>query len=226
MTTSDQLESTHHPGTSRARASVRTVAALATGLALVLTACGGTAEDGGGTDDTTSEQSAPDVEGDDATADGTPGTDEMCAQGATDCDDAFGPDDRAGAGSAGSCPAGDDDCTDESYDGQDVARPLPLASEPLTGEEATVGATDGATATTLTGAHLLEDRLLQVSFDGDPCTVVEDVVVTSTPDEVRLLVLTGHEAGTDACIQSLVQYTTTVELDEPLGDRTVVDLGG
>ncbi len=59
----------------------------------------------------------------------------------------------------------------------------------------------------------------------EPCNVLDHVDVEYTSDEVIVTVWEGS-SPTDkntACIEIAVLKTTIVELDEPLGDRKVVD---
>lgn len=202
--------------------------AVAAVLAAAVAACGTDGADdaaSGGDPTPTEGATAPLPTDPDADGDGL--VSGVCAEGEPDCEDTIVSDDDGTAGGAsGSCPVGDEDCTDESFGGQDVARPIPVSSAPLEGEDAVVGVTSGARPTQVLGAHLLADTTLQIGFGGNPCAIVESVEVVESPDQVRLLLLTGQDPSVDACIESYVEYRTNVELDEPLGDRTVLDLSG
>ena len=181
-------------------------ALLAAAASLALTACGGSA-------DGNQEQ---------------PVTSGMCAAEEPDCQDTIEPDEEGAGGdpAAGSCLAGDPDCTDESHGGQDVARPVPLTGQASDAERIERGDTGGATGRMVTAAHLLDETTLELTFEGGACDLLEDVVVTESPGEVRVLVLSGMAASVDACTQQIVRWSTEVALEQPLGDRTLLDLGG
>lgn len=200
-------------------ASIRT--RLATGMAtlgLLLTGCAGVADSSDGLP-TTDDRGAE-------TAD-EPMTSGMCAEDEPDCEDTIVGDSETEAGAAGSCLAGDEDCTDESYGGQDVARPV-LLSDGIEEETTTAerGSTSGATGATIERAVLVDDDTVRLVFVGSPCTLVEDVLVTESPAEVRVLVLTGQDATVEACQDEGLWLTIDLDLAEPLGDRTLLDLAG
>ena len=56
--------------------------------------------------------------------------------------------------------------------------------------------------------------------------LVQDVLVTESPEEVRVLVLGGQDASVDECEDEGVSYAVTVDLEAPLGTRTLLDLAG
>ena len=214
-------------------------------LSIALAACGGdttdaaglpTAEDlGVGEGQPLDPVEEPVGAGDDA-----PVTSGMCAAEQPDCQDTIdssicapssteGCDDvevQPADPAAGSCLAGDPDCTDESYGGQDVARPVPLSSEPSGAEPAARGATSGATAHRIEHAHLVDPDTLEVTIGDNPCMLVEDVLVEESPDEVRVLVLAGQDASVDGCIEPYVPFTVQIDLSQPMGERTLLDLAG
>lgn len=225
-------------------ARVTRAATVAAILSLVLAACGGTGgtdgTDGTGaadlpsTDDLVAgdrEQSADPVE------DEPPATSSMCTAEEPDCQDTIAPGeesggkdeghkDSEGSGAADSCLAGDPDCTDESHEDQDVARPIPLSGSPSGAQRIEPGPTSGAGGSEIVAVHLVDDATLEVTFFGGACDRLEDVVVTESPGEVRLLVLSGMDTTVEVCTMQLVQWSTEVALDQPLGDRTVLDLAG
>ncbi len=208
------------------------LAVAATALALALAACGGGSGDGGGAD-TAGLPTAEDL-GADGAADQPieeqeePVTSGMCAAEEPDCQDTIesGDSGKDGDAAAGSCLAGDEDCTDESYGGQDVARPIPLSGSPSGADRIDPGATSGATGRHVTGAYVAGDTTLELTFEGGACDLLEDVVVEESPGEVRVLVLSGMNASVDMCTQQIVQWSTEVSLEAPLGDRTLLDLAG
>lgn len=185
---------------------LRTAAAAAV-LGLVLAGCAGTA-------DTT-----------DGPPTGEPVTSGMCAEGEPDCDDTP-VSDVGSSGAAGSCLAGDPDCTDESYGGQDVTRPVPLVAAIDDIRFAARGATSGATGRPMLQATLVDDDTLQLVVRGSPCMLIEDVVVTESPAEVRVLVLGGRDAAVETCQEGASTWAVEVDLDAPLGDRALLDLAG
>lgn len=134
------------------------------------------------------------------------------------------PDPNAGS-AAGSCLAGDPDCTDESFDGQDVARAVPLSDELPESQDARKGESSGASAQVL-DVVTNDGTTLGLAWQGGACDVVQDVMVMEDEAEVRVMVLAGPEQGVDACTMQLVTWSTEVELAADLGTRTVVDLAG
>lgn len=150
--------------------------------------------------------------------------------GTADDDAALGAEDGGGTqngesgAAAGSCLAGDPDCTDESYSGQDVARFVPVAPGTSNAEPAERGRTDGATGAPITVVHRLDDRTLQVVFRTGACDLVEDVLVEESAEEVRVLVLTGQDPAVDVCTAEAVQRTVTVDLEESVEGRALLDL--
>jgi hypothetical protein len=59
----------------------------------------------------------------------------------------------------------------------------------------------------------------------EPCSVLDHVDVRARPDAVSITVFEGHDpdAGDVACIEIGVLKRTVVQLDEPVGGRTIVD---
>lgn len=155
-----------------------------------------------------------------------PATSGMCVEGEPDCDDTVAIDTGSGS-AAGSCLAGDEDCTDESYGGQDVTRPVPLVQD-IQEEtaEAARGATSGASGTVVEQAALVDADTVRLVVIGSACTLVEDVLVTESPAEVRVLVLTGQDATVEACEDEGLWLHVDIDLAEPLGDRALLDLAG
>lgn len=210
----------------------------AVALALALAGCGGSS----GSDDSGADTAGLPTAEDPATGDATakpsedrdePATAGMCAPEEPDCQDTIAPGDGdvdggtdSGGPASGSCLAGDEDCTDESYGGQDMARPIPLSGSPSDAERIERGATSGATGREVTTAYLSGDAVLELTFGGGACDLLEDVVVEESPGEVRVLVLSGMDASVDMCTQQIVQWSTEIELDAPLGDRQLLDLAG
>lgn len=181
---------------------------LLTLLSVLLVACGGSADVGGSPDPGLTDPVSAPGEGQQGIAEGEP-------------------DPNAGGAAAGSCLAGDTNCTDESFDGTDVSRPVPLSDE-LPGASADLksGESSGATGHVIEAATLVDDTTLALAWSGGACDVLQDVLVTESDTEVRILVLAGVEMGVDACTQQIVAWSTEITLDAPLGDRTILDLAG
>lgn len=155
-----------------------------------------------------------------------PTTSGMCVEGEPDCEDTVAIDDGAG-GAAGSCLAGDEGCTDESYGGEDVSRPVPFVQDIQ--EETTAaarGATSGASGAVIEQAALVDADTVRLVVIGSACTLVEDVLVTESPAEVRVLVLLGQDAAVEACEDEGLWLHVDIDLGAPLGDRTLLDLAG
>lgn len=192
----------------RAR-DMRRILPLLTLFSLLLVACGGSADVAG--DGTTGDQ--PLSEQTSAATDG---------QGIGEGE----PDPNAGGAAAGSCLAGDTNCTDESYDGQDVARPVALSDAlPEAAAEIERGESNGATGHAIE-AVIADGDTLGIAFSGGACDVLQDVLVTESDTEVRILVLAGVEASVETCTMQIVAWSTEITLDTPLGDRTILDLAG
>ncbi|MFT4837878.1 MAG: hypothetical protein ACI9OB_000331 [Nonlabens sp.] len=157
-----------------------------------------------------------------------------CIEGATDCDDTVSGesddpmvDPPESGAAAGSCLAGDADCTDESYSGQDVARFVDASEERSGAPQIARGATVGATGRFIEQAAVLEgETLLEITFTGGACDLVEDVLVVESDTEVRVLVLSAQDASVEMCTAQLVTWAIDIRLDAPLGGRGLADLSG
>jgi hypothetical protein len=170
----------------------------------------------------------------DGAAEDAPNPAAACLEGATDCDDAVGGAaddpmvDPPVSGAAGeSCLAGDADCTDESYSGQDVARFVDASEERSGAPQIARGATVGATGRFIEQAGVLEgETLLEITFTGGACDLVEDVLVVESDTEVRVLVLSAQDASVEMCTAQLVTWAIDIRLDAPFGGRGLADLSG
>ena len=142
-------------------------------------------------------------------------------------DDAAGGTQPAGGGAIGMCAPGYPDCVDtvvnpdgEVPPNQDPAVD-PQVVEPRSGmtnvyarmfDSATVG-DDGRTVT------------IDFWSGVEPCYVLDHVDVASTADEVTITLFEGSEPTDEpvACIEIGVLKRVMITLDEPLGDREIVD---
>lgn len=71
-----------------------------------------------------------------------------------------------------------------------------------------------------------DDRLYVSYWSGvEPCYVLDRVEVEYLPKKVFITLFEGHSPADEdtACIEIAMLKTTIVELDEPLGDRKVLD---
>jgi hypothetical protein len=68
---------------------------------------------------------------------------------------------------------------------------------------------------------------LTVGYSGgvEPCFVTAEVIVSELEDVVAVTVLAGPERGSEdtACVMIAELLAVEIELDEPLGDRRLVD---
>jgi hypothetical protein len=182
-------------------------------VALLLGACGDdddSVESGASGDDTTTV--ADDGSGDDGAtgSDGDTGSDDAsgtCLEGTTDCDDTPVSDDGSGDDDVVCVEAPCDDAAAPIEPTGDALNPIPTAI---------VGHTASADGTSL-----------DVTFymGVEECNRLDRVEVEETDTTVTITIFTGAnpDAAGVACIEIAELRSTTVELDAPLGDRTVVD---
>ncbi len=194
----------------------------AAALSLTLAGCAGT-DNADGTD-------APDAQG---IAEGEPNSAADCETDAPECNDTgemAGDEpmvDPAQGGAAGSCLAGDEGCTDESFDGQDVARHVDKSEERSGATQIARGTTTGASGRFIEQVAVLDgETLLEITFSGGACDLVEDVLVMESDTEVRLLVLSATDASVEMCTAEVVTWAIDITLDAPLGGRALTDLSG
>lgn len=145
----------------------------------------------------------------------------MCVEGVPDCEDmVVVPDDGTCGEVIGSGPdaAVSDACAsdDRVSDGGDatLVEPTPGMADvrPHAFDRAVVG-DDG--------------RSVTVSFWSgvEPCYVLDHVDVAYAADAIAITVFEGHDpsAGDVACIEIALLKEVVVELEEPVGDREIVD---
>jgi hypothetical protein len=113
-----------------------------------------------------------------------------------------------------SCPGDDDPAMTNPYDGARKVDPTPGMSDvyPRAFDKAVVG-DDGRTLTIFFWSGV------------EPCYVLDHVDVTYGPGAITVTLFEGHDAtaGDVACIEIALIKKVVVQLDEPVGDRRVVD---
>ena len=112
------------------------------------------------------------------------------------------------------CPGVDDPVVTNPYDGAQKVEPTPGMSDlyPRAFDKAVVG-DDGATITIFFWSGV------------EPCYVLDHVDVDYGPDAITVTLFEGHDAsaGDVACIEIALIKKVVVQLDEPVGDRRIVD---
>jgi len=69
-----------------------------------------------------------------------------------------------------------------------------------------------------------DDRSIQLTVWGDPCTVIAAVEITESTSQVVVTASVGRNTDADvACIEIAELLGTTVDLEGPLGDRALMD---
>jgi hypothetical protein len=122
-----------------------------------------------------------------------------------------GPD---GAVSYTPCPGDDDPVATNPYDGAQKVDPTPGMSDvyPRAFDKVVVG--EGG-------------RTLTIFFWSgvEPCYVLDHVFVSYGPGAITVTLFEGHDAsgGDVACIEIALIKKVVVQLDEPVGDRRIVD---
>jgi hypothetical protein len=112
------------------------------------------------------------------------------------------------------CPGDDDPVVTNPYDGAQKVEPTPGMSDryPHTFDKVVVG-DDGKTLTIFFWSGV------------EPCYVLDHVDVDYGPGAITVTLFEGHDAsaGDVACIEIALLKKVVVQLDEPVGDRRVVD---
>ena len=112
------------------------------------------------------------------------------------------------------CPGDDNPVVTNPYDGAQKVEPTPGMSDlyPHAFDKAVVGD---------------DDRTLTIFFWSgvEPCYVLDHVDVDYGPGAITVTLFEGHDAsaGDVACIEIALLKKVVVQLDEPVGDRRVVD---
>jgi hypothetical protein len=112
------------------------------------------------------------------------------------------------------CPGDDNRVVTNPYDGAQKVEPRPGMSDlyPHAFDKAVVGD---------------DDRTLTIFFWSgvEPCYVLDHVDVGYGPDAITVTLFEGHDAsaGDVACIEIALIKKVVVQLDEPVGDRRIVD---
>ena len=112
------------------------------------------------------------------------------------------------------CPGDDNPVVTDPYDGAQKVEPTPGMSDlyPRAFDKAVVG-DDGRTLTIFFWSGV------------EPCYVLDHVDVDYGPGAITVTLFEGHDAsaGDVACIEIALLKKVVVQLDEPVGDRRVVD---
>jgi hypothetical protein len=122
-----------------------------------------------------------------------------------------GPD---GVVSSTPCPGDDDPAVTNPYDGAQEVEPTPGMSDvyPRAFDKVVVG-DDGRTLTIFFWSGV------------EPCYVLDHVDVSYGPGAITVTLFEGHDATASdvACIEIALIKKVVVQLDEPVGDRQIVD---
>ncbi|HEX6400179.1 MAG TPA: hypothetical protein VF108_06900 [Actinomycetota bacterium] len=149
----------------------------------------------------------------------------MCIEGVPDCDDmVVVPDGGCGEHMIGTgpdavvsytpCPGDDAGAPTDPGDGAQLVEPTPgMADVRARPFDHAVVSDDG--------------RSVTISFWSgiEPCAVLDHVDVAYGRDAITITLFEGHDpsAGDVACIEIAVLKEVVVSLDEPVGDRRIVD---
>ncbi len=112
------------------------------------------------------------------------------------------------------CPGDEEPVVTDPYDGAQKVEPTPGMSgvNPTAFDKAVVGK-DGTTLTIFFWSGV------------EPCYVLDHVDVDAGTDAITVTLFQGHDAsaGDVACIDIALLKKVVVQLDEPVGDRRIVD---
>ncbi len=112
------------------------------------------------------------------------------------------------------CPGDDEPVVTDPYDGAQRVEPTPgmAGVNPTAFDKVVVGD---------------DDRTLTIFFWSgvEPCYVLDRVDVDASRDAITVTLFQGHDAsaGDVACIEIALLKEVVVQLDEPVGDRRIVD---
>ncbi len=138
-----------------------------------------------------------------------------------------------------SAPTEDDDLATTATT-RPTTEPTPTTSNPtssVTSDSTSSGTSTSSAAPGRDGPELVDIRsvpifsaralgpaTLELTVEGgvEPCFIIDRVEVVESGERVELTVHAGSEPGA-ICIQIIELHTTTVELDQALGGRGVVD---
>jgi len=112
------------------------------------------------------------------------------------------------------CPGDDDPVVTDPYDGAQKVEPTPgMSGVDLTAFDKVIVGDD--------------DRTLTIFFWSgvEPCYVLDRVDIDAGKDAITVTLFQGHDAGADdvACIEIALLKKVVVQLDEPVGDRRILD---
>ncbi len=132
-----------------------------------------------------------------------------------------------GGGAMGACIVGTPDC-DDTVEGPDGENPAPLPTEPIDPQvvEPTPGMTNVYARVFDTATVGDDGRTVTIDFWSgvEPCYVLDHVDVAY--GGAVIITLFEGSAPTDepvACIEIAVAKRVVITLDEPLGDRPIID---
>jgi hypothetical protein len=112
------------------------------------------------------------------------------------------------------CPGDDDPVVTDPYHGAQKVEPTPGMSDvyPRAFDKAVVG-DDGRTLTVFFWSGV------------EPCYVLDHINADYGPGAITITLFEGHDAsaGDVACIEIALLKKVVVQLDEPVGDRRIVD---
>ena len=112
------------------------------------------------------------------------------------------------------CPGDDDPVVTDPYEGAQKVEPTPgMAGVNPTAFDKVVVGDDGKTLTIFFWSGV------------EPCYVLDHVEVDKSRDAITATLFQGHDpsAGDVACIEIALLKKVVVQLDEPVGDRRIVD---
>lgn len=112
------------------------------------------------------------------------------------------------------CPGDDEPVVTDPYDGAQRVEPTPgMAGVNPTAFDKVVVGDDGRTLTIFFWSGV------------EPCYVLDRVDVDASRDAITVTLFQGHDAsaGDVACIEIALLKKVVVQLDEPVGDRRIVD---
>ncbi len=139
-------------------------------------------------------------------------------------DDPADPDDSDDSAAPTTAPSADSTSSSTSEPPASSTTTEGSTISPPTTQEDAPGGLIGVRTHRLDGMSVVDDTTILLLMTGDPapCFLVDRVEKVETDSSVELTVYVGSEPDV-ACIAIIEEHSTTVTLDQPLGDRTVID---